>query len=61
MCSNEVRAKEVENFGLNEPDSDDDIPQLSAETLKALKEFYAESESASNQIDEDWVDLTAFL
>ena len=36
-------------------DDDDDVPQLSAETLKALQEFYAESQENTNAIKEDWV------
>lgn len=37
-------------------DDDDDIPRLSADTLKALQEFYAESElQNSKNIDENWV------
>ncbi len=36
-------------------DSDDDVPQLSAETLRALQEFYNEKESKKEtDIDEDW-------
>ena len=34
---------------------DDDVPQLSADTLRALQEFYAEKESKEEtEIDEDW-------
>jgi len=39
------------------PDSDDDdgVPQLSADTMRALQEFYAEQESKQDtDIDEDW-------
>lgn len=36
-------------------DDDDDIPQLSAEALKALQEFYAETEAETKQLDENWV------
>lgn len=36
-------------------ESDDDVPQLSADTLKALQEFYAENENSAEDIDEDWV------
>lgn len=39
-------------------DDDDDVPQLSAETLKALQEFYAENKNKDNEIDEDWVIFT---
>ncbi len=34
---------------------DEDIPTLSAETLKALQEFLAERESQEKIIDENWV------
>ncbi len=34
---------------------DEDIPMLSAETLKALQEFLAERESQEKNIDENWV------
>ena len=34
---------------------DDDIPQLSAEALKALQEFYAEAEIQEKKLDENWV------
>jgi hypothetical protein len=49
-----------EHFGTekhvkNADDSDDDVPQLSVEALRALQEFYAESESNCAKIDEDWV------
>lgn len=49
-------------------DSDDDVPQLSAETLAALQEFYAEQMNEAGQeqavltdkytvgaLEEDWV------
>lgn len=44
-------------------DSDDDVPQLSAATLAALQEFYAESERTGQSsdkfcvgaVEEDWV------
>ncbi len=43
-------------------DEDDDIPKLSAETLKALQEFYAESELIENktEINENWVIFRLF-
>lgn len=34
---------------------DDDTPQLSAEALKALHEFYEETKANSDNITEDWV------
>lgn len=41
---------------------DDDIPCLSAETFKALQEFYAEREAIGKDIDENWVWIqTAFV
>jgi hypothetical protein len=38
-------------------DEDSDVPALSAEALKALKEFYAEREEneKSNNLEENWV------
>ena len=40
-----------------EIESDDDVSQLSAETLKALQAFYAENENKTEtDIDEDWVE-----
>ena len=39
---------------------DDDIPQLSAEALKALQEFYAETEAQEKKLDENWVHSTIF-
>ncbi len=36
-------------------DDDDEVPQLSAETLKALQEFYAESQASLENLKEDWV------
>jgi hypothetical protein len=37
-------------------DNDYDVPALSAETFKALQEFYAEQEAVeSKEIDENWV------
>ena len=36
-------------------EEDDDVPQLSAETLKALQEFYAESQASLENLKEDWV------
>lgn len=35
-------------------DDDDDVTQLSAEALKALEEFYAETQLNEGEIDEDW-------
>lgn len=35
-------------------EDDDDVPTLSAEALKALQEFYAESQQNQGKIDEDW-------
>lgn len=40
---------------ISRQDDDDDVPQLSAEALRALQEFYAESEAQAKQIDENWV------
>lgn len=34
---------------------DDDVPCLSAETFKALQEFYAEKEVVEKSMDENWV------
>lgn len=48
---NEFISKAVE-------DDDDDVPQLSAEALKALQEFYTESEAkpeGSTEVEENWV------
>ena len=42
-----------------EDEDDDDVPQLSADTLKALQEFYAETEDNCAKIDEDWVGFKA--
>lgn len=39
-------------------DDEDDVLQLSAETLKALQEFYAESQAQEDTIKEDWVKLS---
>ena len=36
-------------------EDDDDVPKLSADTLRALQEFYAETENKAEEIDEDWV------
>lgn len=36
-------------------DNDDDVPYLSADTFKALQEFYAEKEAIEKGIDENWV------
>lgn len=38
-------------------DDDDDTPRLSVEALKALQEFYAESEEKekNKELDENWV------
>ena len=43
-------------------DSDnDDVPQLSAEALKALNEFYEENQANSTSITEDWVSFSLYL
>ena len=47
-----------ENF-ISQYEDDDDVPQLSADTLKALQEFYAETEDNCAKIDEDWVGFKA--
>ena len=38
-------------------EDDEDVPQLSVEALKALQEFYSESEtkSDSTNVEENWV------
>ena len=54
----DIQAQKIGDLGklkTNEVDSDDDVPQLSADTLKALQEFYAENQDAPEKIDEDWV------
>lgn len=51
---------------MSDSDDDDDVPQLSADTLAALQEFYAETGRAGQNtaktdkfsvgaVDEDWV------
>jgi hypothetical protein len=46
---------DISNKVVND-ESDDDVPSLSAETFKALQEFYSECEMAEkNQINENWV------
>ena len=39
---------------------DDDIPTLSAETLKALQEFLTERQEQEKMIDENWVNGIRF-
>ena len=49
-------------------DSDDEVPQLSAETMAALQEFYSsqaktqssESESQGSNISENWASTKSF-
>ncbi|CAF0948200.1 unnamed protein product [Brachionus calyciflorus] len=48
MISNKIR---VDN---NLSEDDDDVPQLSIETLKTLQEFYAETEAQEKKINENW-------
>lgn len=43
------------NCKLQSQDDDDDVPCLSAETFKALQEFYVEKEAIEKSIDENWV------
>lgn len=40
------------NNQLEQVDEDDDIPQLSAQTLTALQEFYAEQAALEQQLNE---------
>ncbi len=50
MSLNDISNKVINN------ESDDDVPSLSAETFKALQEFYAECEVAEEKmIKENWV------
>ena len=49
MSLSEIQVKPTVN------DEDDDVPKLSAETLKALQEFLIERESQEKAIDENWV------
>lgn len=39
----------------NQNDDDDDVPFLSADTFKALQEFYTEKEAVEKSMDENWV------
>ena len=56
MATEEQVIKCEENFlKKSVEEEDDDVPQLSADTLKALQEFYAETEENCAKIDEDWV------
>ena len=52
-------------MGLQEAEADssqidDDIPTLSAETLKALQEFLTERQEQEKIIDENWVNGICF-
>ena len=40
---------------LDDNECDDDVPQLSQHALDALKEFYATSNTSTDEISEDWV------
>ena len=39
----------------NQNEEDDDVPFLSADTFKALQEFYTEKEAVEKSIHENWV------
>jgi hypothetical protein len=54
MSETEVETNKLGHLK-NEQDEDDDIPCLSAETFKALQEFYCEREAIEKNIDENWV------
>ena len=42
---------------VGQSENEDDVPTLSAETLKALQEFLVERESQEKLIDENWVKI----
>lgn len=49
--SSDINSNKIEEI------SDDNEIFLSAEALKALQEFYAESEAKEKKIDENWVHI----
>ena len=50
--------KSIESFENKRTESDDDdMPVLSVEAMRALQEFYAESEANAHKIEEDWVKM----
>lgn len=50
-----IRLDTTKNNDGNNNDDDDDVPYLSADTFKALQEFYSEKEAIEKSIDENWV------
>ena len=54
---NSVEENRKEFISKDLGNDDDDVPQLSAEAMRALQEFYTESEAKpdSSEVEENWV------
>lgn len=64
MSESEINNNNSTEFKKTVVEEDDDVPTLSADTMAALLEFYAENkvdEENKQEISEDWVGFDRFV